>query len=197
MSADPRRARRYGSRPDREVRRLLPRPCGSSARLRGLGTRHLRPPVLGRRARSHRRRARACCRSMTRRRARELFAREGARIAAVIIEPVPANHGLLLQRQGVSRAASRADAQARRAADLRRSDLRFPPGARRRRAALGHHAGPRDLRQGDRRRHAGRRLRRLAQDHGAPRAGRRHVPGRHAVRKSRGDERGHRDARPA
>jgi glutamate-1-semialdehyde 2,1-aminomutase len=32
--------------------------------------------------------------------ARELFAREGGAIAAVIIEPVPANHGLLLQRQG-------------------------------------------------------------------------------------------------
>jgi glutamate-1-semialdehyde 2,1-aminomutase len=30
--------------------------------------------------------------------AEELFAREGARIAALIIEPVPANHGLLLQR---------------------------------------------------------------------------------------------------
>ena len=30
---------------------------------------------------------------------RELFARDGARIAAVIIEPVPANHGLLLQRR--------------------------------------------------------------------------------------------------
>jgi glutamate-1-semialdehyde 2,1-aminomutase len=30
--------------------------------------------------------------------AQALFAREGARIAAVIIEPVPANHGLLLQR---------------------------------------------------------------------------------------------------
>ena len=29
----------------------------------------------------------------------ELFEREGARIAAVIIEPVPANHGLLLQRR--------------------------------------------------------------------------------------------------
>lgn len=29
----------------------------------------------------------------------ELFTREGARIAAVIIEPVPANHGLLLQRR--------------------------------------------------------------------------------------------------
>ncbi len=30
---------------------------------------------------------------------RDLFAREGSRIAAVIIEPVPANHGLLLQRR--------------------------------------------------------------------------------------------------
>ncbi len=30
--------------------------------------------------------------------AKALFARQGARIAAVIIEPVPANHGLLLQR---------------------------------------------------------------------------------------------------
>ncbi|HEX3837929.1 MAG TPA: glutamate-1-semialdehyde 2,1-aminomutase [Steroidobacteraceae bacterium] len=30
---------------------------------------------------------------------RDLFAREGADIAAVIIEPVPANHGLLLQRK--------------------------------------------------------------------------------------------------
>src|SRR5262249_46491314 len=30
--------------------------------------------------------------------AETLFAREGARIAALIIEPVPANHGLLLQR---------------------------------------------------------------------------------------------------
>jgi glutamate-1-semialdehyde 2,1-aminomutase len=29
----------------------------------------------------------------------ELFAREGAQIAAVIIEPVPANHGLLVQRR--------------------------------------------------------------------------------------------------
>ncbi len=30
---------------------------------------------------------------------RDLFAREGDRVAAVIIEPVPANHGLLLQRR--------------------------------------------------------------------------------------------------
>lgn len=35
---------------------------------------------------------------------RELFAREGDRIAAVIIEPVPANHGLLLQRTEYLRA---------------------------------------------------------------------------------------------
>ncbi len=32
--------------------------------------------------------------------ARNLFAREGDAIAAVIIEPIPANHGLLLQREG-------------------------------------------------------------------------------------------------
>ncbi len=32
--------------------------------------------------------------------ARELFAREGNQIAAVIIEPLPANHGLLIQRPG-------------------------------------------------------------------------------------------------
>jgi glutamate-1-semialdehyde 2,1-aminomutase len=31
--------------------------------------------------------------------AEELFAREGDRIAAVIVEPIPANHGLLLQRR--------------------------------------------------------------------------------------------------
>jgi glutamate-1-semialdehyde 2,1-aminomutase len=31
--------------------------------------------------------------------ARELFEREGARIAALIVEPVPANHGLLVQRK--------------------------------------------------------------------------------------------------
>ncbi|HEY1873533.1 MAG TPA: glutamate-1-semialdehyde 2,1-aminomutase [Steroidobacteraceae bacterium] len=34
----------------------------------------------------------------------ELFAREGARIAAVIIEPVPANHGLLPQRRAFLKA---------------------------------------------------------------------------------------------
>src|SRR5262249_40210704 len=30
---------------------------------------------------------------------RDLFEREGSKIAAVIVEPVPANHGLLLQRR--------------------------------------------------------------------------------------------------
>lgn len=35
---------------------------------------------------------------------RELFKREGDRIAAVVIEPVPANHGLLLQREEFLRA---------------------------------------------------------------------------------------------
>src|SRR5919198_2218 len=34
----------------------------------------------------------------------ELFDREGSRIAAVVIEPIPANHGLLLQRAEYLRA---------------------------------------------------------------------------------------------
>lgn len=42
---------------------------------------------------------------------KELFAREGGKIAAVIIEPVPANHGLLLQRQEFLQALRRTTQQ--------------------------------------------------------------------------------------
>ena len=41
----------------------------------------------------------------------QLFAAEGARIAAVIIEPVPANHGLLLQRREFLQALRRLTSQ--------------------------------------------------------------------------------------
>jgi glutamate-1-semialdehyde 2,1-aminomutase len=60
--------------------------------------------------------------------AAELFAREGDRIAAVLIEPVPANNGLLVQRREFLVDAARAHAKPRRAADLRRGDQRLPPG---------------------------------------------------------------------
>ena len=78
----------------------------------------------------------------------ELFAREGARIAAVIIEPTPANHGLLLQRPEYLQALREITQQARRAADFRRSDLRLSRGARRRRAvdAASRRISPRSAR---------------------------------------------------
>ena len=94
-------------------------------------------------------------------------------------------------------AAARADARARRAADLRRGDLGFPSGARRRRRSARHRSRSRHVRQGDRRRHAGRRLRRRARRHGAPRSRRRYLPGGHAVRESGRHGRGRGDARPA
>ncbi len=59
----------------------------------------------------------------------DLFAREGDRIAAVLIEPVPANCGLLLQRPEYLRHLRGRDRAARRAADLRRGDQRLPRSA--------------------------------------------------------------------
>ena len=50
---------------------------------------------------------------------RDLFAKEGAAIAAVIIEPVPANHGLLLQRPAFLHLLREQTAAPRRAADIR------------------------------------------------------------------------------
>ena len=98
----------------------------------------------------------------------ELFADEGARIAAVIIEPVPANHGLLLQRREFLQAL-RADHEQHGALlifDEVISGFRLARGGV---AELTRHRSrPGDLRQGYRRRHAGRRLRRPARDHGAP-----------------------------
>ena len=50
---------------------------------------------------------------------RELFRREGRQIAAVIIEPVPANHGLLLAKAGLSRSIAVDHARTRHLADIR------------------------------------------------------------------------------
>ncbi len=90
-------------------------------------------PSAGRRRPACRRRSPPHPRAAARRRggAAGSCSREGERIAAVIIEPVPANNGLLLQRREFLEALRRRDARARRAADLRRGDQRLPPGARR------------------------------------------------------------------
>ena len=88
-----------------------------------------------------------------------LFAERGHEIAAVIVEPVPANNGLLLQRPEF---LSRLRAVTEAAGALLIFDeviTRLSRRARRRSRAPRHRARPRDVRQGDRRRAAGRRLR--------------------------------------
>ena len=72
--------------------------------------------------------------------------------------------------------------EARRAADLRRSDDRIPRRARRRAGNLRHQAGSDRARQSHRRRPAGGRVWRARGDHGSAVAGRSGLPGRHAYR---------------
>ena len=95
----------------------------------------------------------------------------GPRIAGVIFEPVVGNMGFVVPTPEFLAALARADAAARRAVDLRRSDDRLSRRLRRRTAAARHPARPDDARQDRRRRPAGRRLRRPGRDHG-PRAAR-------------------------
>ncbi len=114
--------------------------------------------------------------------AEKLFAAEGDRIAAVIIEPVPANNGLLLQRPEFLKTLRALCTKHGALLIFDEVITGFRLGARRRRGALRDQARPRDVRQSHRRRHARRRLRRTAQDHEAPVARRRRLSGRHAVR---------------
>ena len=181
MSAVQARARRDGPRPRREVLGLLSRPRRLPARRGGLGPRDVRPAVLQGRAGRARRARRACCRSTTRPRRSACSRQEGDRIAAVIIEPVPANNGLLLQRPDFL--------QALRALCDRHGALlifdevitRLSARPRGRSGALRDHAGPRDVRQGHRRRNARRRVRGQARAHEESVARGRRLPSRHAV----------------
>ena len=95
---DPRRARRDRTRPDHQVLGLLPRARGSPARRRRLRARHVRTALVGGRPRGIRRRETIVLPLDDEQRLTDLLRREGDTIAAVIIEPVPANNGLLLQR---------------------------------------------------------------------------------------------------
>jgi glutamate-1-semialdehyde 2,1-aminomutase len=87
------------------------------------------------------------------------FASYGDEIACVIVEPVAGNMNLIKATE-IPAHAARAVHAARRAADLRRGDVRLPRGAGRRAAAVRHQAGPDRAGQGDRRRHAGGGVRR-------------------------------------
>jgi glutamate-1-semialdehyde 2,1-aminomutase len=129
----------------------------------------------------------------------QVFAEVGDEIAAVIVEPVAGNMGLVLPRtgylEGLRRlATARSYAAARRAADLRRGNDRLSRGAWRGAGALRHHAGSDLSGQSGRRRAALRGLRRTTRDHGVCRATRPDVSGRHALRQSTGNGGGHRHA---
>ena len=161
----------HAPRPDRQVRRLLPRSRRRAARERRLGDRHARDPVQPGRAaaddRGHdrlplqRRRGRRRGGRPLRRGARGDHRRAGGR-----------EHGRRPAGAGLPRGAALARRRGRRAARLRRGDHRLPRRARRRAGALRRHAGPDRPGQDRRRRAPARGLRRARRRDGAARAGR-------------------------
>ncbi len=109
----------------------------------------------------------------------QAFREHGKDLAAAIIEPVPANNGLLLQSQRISAEAARTHARARHGADLRRSDHRVPLRLSRLRQGGGHRARPHHAGQDRRRRPAGGGGAGTQGTAGAARAAGPGVPGRH------------------
>ena len=127
-----------------------------------------------------------------------VLAEHGDQLAAVLVEPIAANMGLVAPRRRLPRGAARALHAHRRAARVRRGDHRLPRRAGRRAGQVRHHARPLDLRQGHRRRAPARRGRRRGRGHGRARPARPRVPGGHAVgepARDRGRARGARAAR--
>ena len=90
------------------------------------------------------------------------FAGHPGQIAAVIVEPVVANAGVIPPDPGFLEHLRDVDPRRRRPARLRRGHHRVPARARRRAGAVRRHARPDDARQDHRRRHADRGVRRPA-----------------------------------
>ena len=90
----------------------------------------------------------------------EAVLRYGEGLAAIIVEPVAGNMGVVPPADGFLEALRAALRRVRRAARLRRGDHRLPGRARRRAGAVRHHARPDDARQDRRRRPPARRVRR-------------------------------------
>ncbi len=156
---DPSRARLHGPAEDREVRRLLSRPLGFAAGQGRLRHADARRADLARRAartrRAHadalvqRHRPGAAAVRRDRRGHRVRHRRAGRR-----------QHELHSARARLPRGPARGMHEARRCADLRRSDDGIPRRERRCAGAVWHQAGPHHARQDRRRRHARRRVRR-------------------------------------
>ena len=123
-----------------------------------------------------------------------LFAEHAGEIAAVIVEPVAGNMGLVAPAEGFLqglRALTEAEG-ALLVFDEVMTGFRVHPGGAQ--DAVRGHAGPDHARQGHRRRPSRRRLRRPARDHGARRARGPRLPGGNAVGKPARDDRRDRDA---
>ena len=114
--------------------------------------------------------------------AAEAVMRYGEGLAAIIVEPVAANMGVVPPEPGYLETLRRLCDVSGALLDLRRGDHRLPRRARRRAGALRRAPGPDGARQDRRRRPAARGLRRSGRDHGSARAGRPRLPGRDARR---------------
>ena len=85
---------------------------------------------------------------------KELFEAWPDQIAALFVEPVAGNMGLILPQPGFLRGLPRTVLEIRRAAGVRRGDYRIPSFLRRRAGAFRHHARSDHVRQNHRRRSA-------------------------------------------
>ena len=185
MSARPARARLHAPRPRDQVRRLLPRPRRPVPRRAPARGSRRSASRLARRPDAASPPTRSSCPYNDVDGAAAAVERYGEGLAAIIVEPVAGNMGCVPPAPGLPRGAAAALRRERRAARLRRGDHRLPRRARRRAGALRRHARPDDPRQDRRRRAAARRVRRPRRGDGAPRAGRRRLPGGHALRATR------------
>ena len=124
----------------------------------------------------------------------KLFEERGKTIAAVIIEPVVGNMGVIVPKPGYLQGIHDLCKQhgALFIVDEVMTGFRLGTGGAC--GLYGMRPGPRHLRQGDRRRPAGGRLRRPRRRDGPGGAGRAHLPGRHALREPDGHGRRHRHA---
>ena len=112
------------------------------------------------------------------------FEQHGSRIAAVIVEPLPANYGLLPQREAwLRRVAERARSRGALVI-LRRGHQRISCRMRRHGRSPRSAPGSRHVRQGDRRRVSGGRVRRAGGPDGSRRTRGSRLPGGHAQRES-------------
>ena len=117
----------------------------------------------------------------------DVLARFPGQVAAVILEPIAGNMGLVPPRPGYLAALRELTDKRRQLAHLRRGDDRLPRGLWRRPGTLRYHTRHHRARQDRRRRPARRGLRCFGRAHEPTLAGRPDLPGRHALRKSAGD----------